>query len=261
MPNLPTATFNSYDLASVVPGLKIISTNPYRQADRKLSFSDVANANKGVTTSSYNKSKKLNLIVEISQNTRELLDDAIDALKKYVLPREKLLVLSQGSGTRQWTASYSNMSFSDVYGGHATVDIEFIAADGVGVDVASTNLFSTSLTGANSNTPFVGQVGGTMEWQQPIITITLTAVSGGTGGTMIIGNPDNGMQATITGNFATGDVIVLDSRTKKVTLNGGEISYQGSVPEWALGAGSIDYVDNFTTRTRTMSGLYYKRYA
>lgn len=261
MPSYPTATFNAVALTTV-PGLIIISTNPYRPPNRSVDSSRLAASDKSVSPSAYYEGRKLNVAVEIGRNTRELLDDSIDALLAILQPREKALVLSVGSGTRQWTATYANMAFSNVKGGHATIDVEFLASDGMGYDVNSTSLFSTSLTGASSTTAFTGLLGGTAQWQQPTITITFNSLTGDSSDTVTVGNPANGQQVAITRQWANSDVLVIDSKLKKVTVNGTEVAFTGSIPEWERGtAGSIDYSDTFSARNRTMSAVYYKRYA
>lgn len=258
----PTASFNASDLATVVPGLIVVGSTPYRPGNRKLNVAKVANTDKSVTPSAYYDDKKLNVQVEIGRDTRDLLDVSIDTLLAYLQPKESALVLSTGGSTRQWTATYSNMAISNVQGGHAEIDIEFEAADGIGIDVASTSLFSTQLTGNNTNTPFVGgPLGGSAQFQQPIITITLNSFTGSTSDSITVGNPLNGMQVVIARAWAAADVLVIDSKLKKVTVNGIEVAFTGSIPEWERGlTGSMDYTDTFTVRNRTMSGIYYKRY-
>lgn len=261
----PTASFNSNDLATIVPGLIIIGL-PKRFPNRALTVGQVANSDKSVMSSDFYKDKKINVVAEIGRNTRELLDDAEDILYSILQAEEAALVLSWGSGgSRQWTATLSNVTVSDVQGGHATYDIEFEASDPIGVDVNSTSLFSTALTGSSSTTNFV--IGGSASWQQPVITITLSALTGGTGASIVVGNPANGQQVTITGNRVAGDVVVIDSKLKKVTVNGTEVAFTGGIPEWAAPtngaasvAGSMSYSDTLTTRTRSMVATYQKRW-
>lgn len=258
----PTASFNASDLATVVPGLMITGHTAYRPGNRKLNTAKIANTDKSAMPSAYFDDKKLNVQVEIGRDTRELLDAAMDILLGILLPTQSTLLLGNGTSTRQWTATYSNMAISNVKGGHAEIDIEFEAADGIGIDTASTSLFSTQLTGNNTNTPFIGIIGGSMPWQQPIITITLNSFTGSTSDSITVGNPLNGMQVVIARAWAAADVLVIDSKLKKVTVNGVEVAFTGSIPEWQSGiAGSMDYTDTFTVRNRTMSGIYYKRYA
>lgn len=254
----PTASFNGSDFASSVPGLRILSTDPYRFPNKDLDISQLANADKSVTVAAFFKDKKINVRIEIGRDTRELLDDSIDTLNGILREREAALVLSVGSSTRQWTATFANMSFSDVQGGHAVIELEFQASDPLGSDVNTTQLFSTALTGATSATNFI--VGGTAKWQRPVITITISALTGGTAKLVSVGNAATGQQVNITRTWTAGDILIIDSKLKKVTVNGTEVAFTGAIPEWAPGSGTMDYSDNLTTRTRTMVGVYYKRY-
>lgn len=53
--------------------------------------------------------------------------------------------------------------------------------------------------------------------------------------------------------LAPGDVIVMDSSTRKVTQNGVEIDFTGSFIEIANGVAQIDYVDGLLTRNFTIN--------
>ena len=113
----PTVSFNALDLATVVPGLIITGTTPYRFPNRAVTNLVLANADKSVTPSAYLQNKKINVFIEIGQNTRELLDAAIDILNTTLYGIEKALVISTAAATRSWTATLSNMSISDALGG------------------------------------------------------------------------------------------------------------------------------------------------
>lgn len=249
-------TFNSADLTTVT-GLTVIDVNAYRVGNRELTTSKLANTDKSVTSSAFYKDKKINVSVQIGRNTRELLEDSLDALYALLQTVEAALVVSFGSSTRQWTATVSNIAYSDMTGGMANLDIEFECADPIGKETGTTQLFSTALTGASSTTNFV--VAGTALWQQPQITITISALTGGTAKVVTVGNSVTGQQVSITRTWTAGNVLVVDSINKKVTVNGTEVAFTGAIPEWAPGAGSMDYSDTLTTRTRTMTAVYYKR--
>lgn len=254
-----TVSFAGFDLAANVPGLRIIAHDPYRFPNRTLNTSQIANADKSVTTSAFYKDKKINVTVEIGQDTRDLRDLAIDALNTILQGHEQPLICSYAGGFRQWNATLSNITITTNQGGHGTFDIEFEAADPIGVDTASTPIFSNNLTGATNTVNFM--LGGSCEWQQPITTITLSALTGGTNATITIGNTANGQTFSITQTFNPGDVIVIDSRLKIVTKNGTEIKAVGAIPEWAPNIqGGMSYADTFTSRTRAMSSIYYKRW-
>lgn len=257
-----TVSFNGNDLALSVPGLMITSVLPNRFPNRTLNSNQVANSDKSVMNAAYYKDKKINVLAEIGRDTRQLLDASIDILYGILQVAEAALNADVGLGTRTWTATLDNVTISDQAGGHCSLDIEFQCSTPFGQDTTSTQLFDTSLTGATSNTPFV--VGGTAYWQQPQITITLSALTGGTNKVVTVGNTSIGQAVSITRTWTAGDVIVIDSILKKVTVNGVEVAFTGAIPEWQGGitplAGSMDYSDTLTTRTRRMVGLYFKRY-
>lgn len=72
-----------------------------------------------------------------------------------------------------------------------------------------------------------------------------------------VGNPTNGQQIDVTHVFLPADVLVVDVINKVVTLNATPIDFGGAFPEFAPGAQSLYYVDNFTSRNFNISVAYY----
>lgn len=258
----PTASFNAIDLAGAVPGLIVVGTKPLRFPNRVLSTAPVANTDLSVTSSSFYADKKVNVHVEIGRDTRELLDNALDILNSILQNPESALICSVGTGSRQWTATLANITENDLQGGWGDYDIEFECSTPLGQDAVSTQLFSNNLSGSSNTVNFT--VFGSALWQQPQITITYSALTGGTAKTVTVGNSATGQTVTITRTWTTGEVLVIDSINKKVTVNGTEVPFTGAIPEWQGStsgvAGSMDYTDTLTTRTRSSVGLYFKRY-
>lgn len=256
----PTVSFAGSDLAASVPGLIIVATDPYKFPTRQLSVGKVANTDRSVMSAAFYQDKKINVTVEIGQTTRELLEAAYDTLTALLQGQEQALVCSYAGGTRQWTATLNDIVPDEIKGGHGTFDIIFECADPIGTDVNSTPIFSNNLSGASNTNNFI--LGGSAPWQMPVITITLTSVTGGTNKTMTLANTLNGQSVSITRTFANGDVIVIDPRTEKVTVNGSEVQVSGSIPKFAPNvAAGLSYSDNFTTRIRQTTAIYYKRWA
>lgn len=128
-----------------------------------------------------------------------------------------------------------------------------------GSDTAATTLISQLNYTAASYTA-TPTVLGNAPIQLPIITLTIDALTG-TGDYIQLSNDENGQTMLIYGlGLANGDVLVIDSTTQTVTLNGTQIEVYGSFITLEPGAASITYADGFTTRQVDIVVTYYKRY-
>lgn len=261
----PTISFNGSDWEASVPGLKIVSTDPYRMPNRDLTTNKIAETDRSVTSAAWWRDKKFNVSVEIGRDTREALDDSFDTFKTILQAREAALVSNYGSSTRQWTATLSNMGITNVQGGHCELDLEFEVADPYGYDSASTTLVTGAQTGASRTDNF--RLLGNAEKQLPVITITLTTVTSGSNHGITLTNPATGQAIVINRViWANGDVLVVDTSKRNdptyqpVTLNGAAIAFTGPIPDWDRGAGILQYLDTFTSRKFSISVTYRKRH-
>lgn len=250
--------FDSYNLEASVPGLIIISVDPYRFPKRELTVDHIANTDKSVMSGAYYQDKKINVVVEIGRDDYAQLQDSLDALNLILQGEEKPLIFPYGSSTRKWIATLSNIAATDVKGGHGEFNIEFECANGIGVDIVSTPIFSESLSGGSWTKDFV--LGGSAKWQQPQLTVTYSALTGGTNKTVTVGNPATGQSVSINRDFVLNDVLLIDSVNKRVTVNGTEVPHTGVIPEWARGPGSMTYTDDFTSRIQNPVAIYTKRH-
>lgn len=140
----------------------------------------------------------------------------------------------------------------------ATYTVNFICQP-FGSETSSTSLFSVSNRTVDSYTA-TGTVLGNAPIQLPIITITLDALTG-IGDYIQVSNDLNGQTMLIYGlGLVAGDVIVIDSTTDIVTVNGDQVDVYGTFISLDPGAFSISVIDGFTTRQIDISGLYFKRY-
>lgn len=253
----PIVTFGGTSLATV-SGLRIVATNPYQPPERSLNRNQLARTDKGVIASAFYTARKITVTCVIGCNSRELLDASMDALNKILQGEEKALVLSQASGTRQYTATFANMMISDVRGGLARLDILFECSDAMGYDPASTTLAWSAFTGNTSTLNFV--LDGTAEWQLPVITITFNSLTGGSNKAVTLSNPATGQTMVITRTWSNGDVLVINAKEGTVQVNGVDADFTGGFLKFALPSGSLTYSDNLTTRNVTVNIAYQKRY-
>lgn len=112
----------------------------------------------------------------------------------------------------------------------------------------------------------------TTSWQQVIIPFTPTStsieldfistspasgtwfvddvsVTANSSGTLLIGNANTGQTISITRTWNPGDVVVIDTYNKTVTVNGQAVVWTGAFPIFPPGAGGFNVSDPFTTRS------------
>lgn len=203
--------------------------------------------------------KRITINGFISGSSENNLDSRIDSFKALFNQDGKDLDIYYDGSTRRYVAVVDGLPVvRRDRGGFATFTVNFIAQP-FGTETSSTNLFTVSnnTTGATTQTPTIA---GTAPIQLPVITITIDALTGA-GDYIQIGNDLNDQTMLIYGlGLQAGDVIVIDSRTKTVTINDVQVDVYGTFITLTPGASSISYIDGFTTRQVDIVADYYKRY-
>lgn len=250
--------FNNNWLNSV-NGLMVLSSNPYTPSVRTIFNAALARSNKTKTSSAFYTGKTIVINMAIAMPSRGQLEQSIDSLSAMLQGLEKDLVLMQGGNARKYTATLGSLKVGDAQGGYANLEADFVCSDVLGMDTASTSLISLSALTAASRTDSV-TFGGTSDYQYPLITITLSAVTGGTG-SITVGNNNTGQQITVTRTWTAGDVLVIDTYNKTVQVNNVSVAFSGAFPTFLVGSGTFYYADTFSTRTYNYTATYIKRYA
>lgn len=254
-----TVLFNGSDIEDSVPNAKITAVD-MRPATRKLTSAQLARRDKTVVSSAFFTDRKPVVTLDIGGNNRASFETSMNVLNRLLQGREKALILPWANGSVQLTATYDNMAITDQAGGFGTVSIEFMCSDPFGIDTTVTQLYNyPHLVGSLYD--FKCTFDGSTETQQPVTTVTINSITGGTGKAISIENIDTGEVCTITRNWVPTDVLVVDSRNKTVQVNGVDVDYTGGIPEWVTGTSNVTYVDNFTARDIALSITYQKRYA
>lgn len=217
----------------------------------------LAHANRSSIPYSNYPSRSIRISGKLVAASIAAMDALEDTFKGYFRGQDKNLDIDFNSGTRRYIATLSGLSI-DRPGGlqFANFDAEFVCTEPFGRNTASTSALSadnrTSAAYTDEHT-FLG----TAPYQLPVITITIDAVTGGTG-FLKFSNSGNGQGILITGQtFAAADVIIIDCVEKSVTLNGEDIDFIGAFPEFPPGTQSFSYTDGFTTRTFDIDVDYY----
>lgn len=240
-------TFDGVDL-NIVPGLTVLSTDPYKPAKRSLNSALIAHSDRSRLMSAYYTERNITVRVGITRTTRRLLEQSVDSLMNIIQGREKELVIPQSTGLRTYTSTFADAVTDKDGGSYLEFELIFSCSDRFGYDIASTLLLQiTNYTSSNRSDRL--EFGGSAEWQAPVITFTYSVITDGTTKTVTVGNSNTGQEVNITRTWAAGDVVEIDSKNKTVKVNGIEVAFTGAIPEWNTGFGYWYYQDNFSTRT------------
>lgn len=247
------------NLLESVPGLTVLSTNPYVPARRKLTIADIARSNKSKLVSAFYTSKPILVKVGITRATRALVEQSLDSLMGIIQGEEKNLLVPQSGSVRRYTATFNPSTMTVSGGSYIELDLIFETSDHFGYESATSTLAQVNAFTSSYKTTQI-TVAGSAPWQVPITTVTFTTITGGTGATVRLGNDSTGQVATVTRDWVSGDVLVFNAFTQSVTVNGVEVAFGGALPEWQSGTQYVTLSDTFTTRTYGMNMIYNKRY-
>jgi Phage tail protein len=188
------------------------------------------------------------------------MDALADTFRAYFKGKDKNLDIGYNSTTRRYVCTAKRVVIQRPEGlNHAKFFVELVATEPFGRDTTTTMALNDTGNTSSSYSDTYSFLGNA-PYQQPIVTITYTALTGGTAKTVTFANVTNGQQCSITRTWATNDILIIDATLKKVTVNGTEVDFSGAIPEFEVGSQSFSYSDNLTTRTFNYNIVYYKRY-
>lgn len=244
-----SAIFNDIDLTTI-SGLTVLKTNPYRPTKRNVSVSDLVRSNKSKINSAFYNEKTISVTVEITRNTRALMESSLDSLMALLQPIDKTLVLSQSGGLRKYYCTYEdNIVNEDAEGGsYIELELIFRCSDRFGYDINPSLLLQFSGYTSNYRSDQL-TFGGSALWQVPVITLTFSALTSGTTKTVTIGNGNTGQNLVVTRTWVAGDVISVDAYNRSVTVNNAEVAFTGAIPEFNKGFGYWYFSDTLGSRT------------
>lgn len=250
--------FDSFDL-STIPNFKITQLG-FESIPEVVISSGKLVRNHGVKL--YNKeyaSKPITIEGLIEANSREGFVSTRDSLLRRLEPQEATLQLPIAAQPREWTCTTQNTVFSDTGGGYGQVTINFTASDPFGYDRDTRVLLDGySETNASEDIALIESIQGSQS-TPAMITITVVAATGTTGKYISLEN-SNGDLIQITRTWAADDVLRLDMKNKTCTVNNVATEYTGSFWNFAVGDTTMNYTDNFTTRTSSILMTYKPRY-
>lgn len=192
--------------------------------------------------------------------TISALDTLLDTFKAALNVDSANFDIDYAGSTRRYVATPQNIVISRPKGlNTATFSLQMYCPSPVGSDTSTSTLLASTAISTATATPSITPAGSYMT--EPYITITFTAISGGISKFVTITNGSTLRGMSIFRNWLTGDVLEIDSLNKTVYVNHVAVPFIGEFPTWDPGAGSISYLDTFTTsRTASIIATYTRRF-
>lgn len=187
------------------------------------------------------------------------LDSQLDQIRAWFAVQSGTLDVGYAGSTRRFNVVQAKISIKRPGGLTSAKYTATFTCQPFGQDTGTTTALNANGRTGGSYTD-TWNFTGNAPYQQPIITLTYTAVSSGGVNSVSVGNNNNGQAITITRSWSAGDAVVIDCTQKTVTVNGSPFDFSGAFPEFAPGVGYIGYADGFTSRTFNYNVVYYARY-
>jgi hypothetical protein len=255
-----TLFFNNTELTAI-PGLIIESIGVSDPPNRIIESYKRARTHGRAVVAGFNDDRPIIVKGKFAANSQVQFEQARDTLLAAIYTLQGVLRTDVSGAPRLFNCTLDRPKIPEHMGGFAEVELDFNAYDPFGYDLGYTTPASTTTTLPNKD--FSITFGGSASRQYPLITLTVTSVTGSTTSSILsITNRTTGQTTTITGLVTTGDVFTIDTEQGKVFKNGVAISFGGALPYAAPGLVWFSYADTgLTTRNVSIQPLYRKRYA
>lgn len=235
-----------------------IKENPHHSvSDREMFLYDLSRERGGVAVVAEYKPKIMSFEGMIRGTSYADLDAKIDTFNELMSRQGKNFDFDHAGGTRRYRncvtrAHVYKREATDIV--YARFKLDIVAPEGVGITPTLTNQSEDGKT-TTPYTDTVTIVGSATP--RPIITITIVAKTGTLNSCSFqIGSE----KITLSTALVATDVVVINTGTKKVTLNGTEMDYEGIFPTFAIGENEYIVTLNGTTREFNLDIDYYPTY-
>jgi hypothetical protein len=247
--------FNDFDLSSLNL-LTIYNWEATNLPNRDIKINKLARNNKSIITSAEYYQKEILVFGRIDYSNRELGEAVLEQLKSLVAPANGSLKLNQNGTFIKWVATLQGVTLDRV-DRYQTFVLSFLCSDPIGIGVDDIEWFAQTFT--TSPVTIDESVYGSFQ-MEPLITLMITAVTGGTAASIIVRNDNTHEGITITEDYVANDIVTIDCFNKIVMINGVRVDYSGKFPVFANYENVISYQDTFATRSVNAVGVYNARY-
>lgn len=239
-------------------GVTVTGTDVYSAPTNAIQADELAERDGALIVKQQYQKKTFTVEGIIRKATIVELEQALDAFKLAMSKKNQGFDVDYAGGIRRYLVSAQNNIISQRGITSAGFSIQFLSPDGMGWDLDSTVLISpTAVTLSNQTVSL--NVGGSYK-ADPLIKVTVAAVTGGVAKTITLSNAATLRSIAVTRTWVAGDVLEVDALKGSVLVNGAAHDFSGQLLSFEPGDGGLGYLDDFTTRSVTINGSYTRRW-
>lgn len=199
-------------------------------------------------------SRKILITGIVLGSSRQDLLANIDSLKNAIYGENLILTITYGATTRKHLVNLQSISFAE----DSSVDftsytLDLLATEPTESTVAAVENF-TGKTGVFSEViDFDGSF-----YPEPVITITVNSETSLS--KFVLSSSSSGISITVNAAFEANDVLIINTKEKKVLLNAVEIDYSGAFPKFAAGENTVTITPTSTAHNLDIEMRYVPRW-
>lgn len=239
---------------------RIVETDAFNAPNKAVSVLELARKDGAKAVFEKFGSRKMYLTGYIQADTEDNADGALDQLKSYVNRRGLDLKIAYRGENRVWRVNVESLQTArkntDV--SRMPFNLQLVAPNPFAKDEYETTLVEEVGITTSTNIPVVG---GGSYFALPLTTITIVDIDPDDAPvTISIGNAIENTYMSVTGIFAIGDVITIDSFNEIIYKNSEVIEGDGLFPVWSPTGGTFEYTFDATTLEVDILSKYYRRW-
>lgn len=245
--------FNDNDLKDV-PGVWLYNYTATDLPERDIKIHKLARRSLSIVTSAEYTQKAIPVLMKVCSGDRQDTELTLTQIKGLLQPQNGELIIEQSGEDYRYTATMNEFNI-DWVGNTAYVVIVFLASTPIAEAVESDVLVNFNTTLSSDGASFT--VGGSFI-AEPRITVVINSITGGTGSISLL-NASTNQGITVNGTFTAGSRLEIDSSEYTVSINGGNVDFEGLFPTFPPGAQRMAYSDTFGARNVDISVVYNPR--
>lgn len=250
--------FNNLNLNSLA-GVKVVNHDASQMPSRTLTANKLARSNRSVLTSAEYVSKPVMVMGFVGGADYDTIQLNFDRLKSRVQDFEGLIRIRQGDTDVEYTGTLNGLT-KDMVGPNIRFTLQFQCSNPIGRDAVGHTLFSP-LTITTSTLTQAFTVEGSFI-ASPRFTFNFTSITGGSPNKSVsLLNAATNKGIKITRAWTTGDILAINSDTYEVIVNGTAVDFDGQFPTFYPGGRALQYIDDFSARSVTLSSVYTRQYS